>query len=156
ISDGVYKVMRLDELGRVMEEPTARDAVEAIRVKVLERGPDDNFTAVLVRTLDGSSPTPVLQEQTLPMTSPSSFDPSTSDRAALSRSPRSGGSTFAALLAVLALMAAAAALWLAWEGRTTADGRADEIARLHAQIDSLGVLVQELRNPFGPAAGELV
>ena len=69
ISDGIYKAMRLDELGAVMAEPTAGNAVEAIRRKVIERGPDDNFTAVLVRALPDSDPTPALHDRTLPMPS---------------------------------------------------------------------------------------
>lgn len=141
VSDGIYKAMRLDELGRVMEEPTAGAAVEAIRQKVLERGPDDNFTAVLVRALPDSQPTPVLHDRTLPMNQPSS-PPADHQRRA--------GSAAALGVALLALIAALAALWLLWQGRDAATTRADEVARLQAQVDSLEVLVQELRVPFGP------
>lgn len=152
ISDGVYKVMRLDELGAVMAEPTAGEAVEAIRQKVLERGPDDNFTAVLVRALPDSNPTPVLHERTLPMPGSATPSPPT----APAPSPRRGGSAAALVVAFLALLASLAALWLLWQGRTDAMARADEVARLQASVDSLSARVQELIDPFGPTAGDTV
>ncbi len=37
--------------------------VEAIRRKVEERGPEDNYTAVLVRVLGDDAPAPVAQNQ---------------------------------------------------------------------------------------------
>ena len=46
---GVYKSVRLDELARILEAPSAAEAVELIRRKVEERGPEDNYTAVLIR-----------------------------------------------------------------------------------------------------------
>ena len=142
ISDGIYKAMRLDELGLVMEEPTAGEAVEAIRVKVLERGPDDNFTAVLVRALADSNPTPVLHERTLPMNAPT---PS-----AAAPPPRRGGSAAAFGVALLALLAALAALWMIWQSQEASVSRADEITQLRATVDSLGALVQELAAPLEP------
>lgn len=148
ISDGVYKVMRLDELGRVMEAPTARAAVDAIRQKVLERGPDDNFTAVLVRALADSNPTPVLHDRTLPMSSappPAATPPR-----------RRGGSAAALAIAILALLASLAAVWLLWQGRTELIGRADELDRLRLEVDSLGALVQQLQDPFGPTVEQPV
>lgn len=147
ISDGVYKAMRLDELGRVMEESTARSAIEAIRQKVLERGPDDNFTAVLVRALPDSNPTPVLHDRTLPMNRADSPPPPTAPAGR-------GGSAAALVVAILALLASAAALWLLWQGRSESATRAEELGSLQARVDSLGALVQELQNPFGPTAGE--
>ncbi|HET7322422.1 MAG TPA: protein phosphatase 2C domain-containing protein, partial [Longimicrobiaceae bacterium] len=92
ISDGVYKVMRLDELGRLMDAPSAAAAVEAIRRKVEERGPEDNFTAVLVRAVGGASPAPAaLPEETLIM-----------DRSAPPPRPaRSGAALAAVVLAIL-------------------------------------------------------
>jgi protein phosphatase len=146
ISDGVYKAMRLDELGRVMEEPTARGAVEAIRVKVLERGPDDNFTAVLVRALSDSAPTPVLHDRTLPMAAPNPTVPPASHRAA--------GSSAALGVAILALLAAFAALWMFWRGQNSAVDRMQEVARLRAEVDSLAAAVQTLRAPFEPTLGQ--
>lgn len=53
ISDGVTKAMRLDELGHAMALPSAGAICEAVTRKVEERGPDDNYTAVAVRVLDG-------------------------------------------------------------------------------------------------------
>jgi serine/threonine protein phosphatase PrpC len=147
ISDGIYKAMRLDELGSVMEEPTARGAVEAIRQKVLERGPDDNFTAVLVRALPDSQPTPVLHDRTLPMNRPAAPSPAPPTRRA--------GSAAALGVAILALLASLAALWLLWQGRAESTSREDEIARLQAQVDSLGALVQELRTPLGPTVPDV-
>lgn len=122
VSDGIYKAMRLDELGQVMEAPTARDAVEAIRQKVLERGPDDNFTAVLVRALPDSQPTPVLNDRTLPMNRSSAPPPPPAGRR--------GGSAAALAVALLALLASLAALWLFWDGRDDAATRRGEMARL--------------------------
>jgi hypothetical protein len=142
VSDGIYKAMRLDELGRVMEEPSAGAAVEAIRQKVLERGPDDNFTAVLVRALADSQPTPVLHDRTLPMNRATAPPPAAP--------PRRSGSAPALALALVALLASLAALGLLWQGRSDATARADEIGRLRAEVDSLEVLVRELRAPFGP------
>jgi serine/threonine protein phosphatase PrpC len=146
ISDGVYKAMRLDELGRAMEEPTAEAAVEAIRQKVLERGPDDNFTAVLVRALNDANPTPVLHERTLPMNTPA--------RPPEAAPARRGGSALAMGLALLALLAALAALWLTWQARQEEATSAGAMERMQTQVDSLGVLVQELRTPFEPSLGE--
>lgn len=149
ISDGVYKVMRLDELASVMAEPSAQGAVEAIRQKVLERGPDDNFTAVLVRALPDANPTPVLTDRTLPMNRPAA-PPS----AAPPPPTRRAGSAAALAVAVLALLAALAALWLLWQGQSDATVREDELSRLRSDVDSLSALVQELRDPLGLTAGE--
>ncbi|HEX6068483.1 MAG TPA: protein phosphatase 2C domain-containing protein [Longimicrobiaceae bacterium] len=147
ISDGVYKAMRLDELSQAMEEPTARAAVEAIRVKVLERGPDDNFTAVLVRALADSAPTPILHDRTLPMAAPNPSAPPPPRHAA--------GSSSAALgVAILALLAAFAALWMFWQGQNSAVDRMEEVSRLRAEVDSLAAAVQTLREPFEPTLGE--
>jgi hypothetical protein len=144
ISDGVYKAMRLDELGQVMQEPTARHAVEAIRSKVLERGPDDNFTAVLVRALPDATPTPVLHDRTLPMAStPRSAAPAPDPH-------RHGGGSSAALgLAIVALLASLAALWMFWHGQNSGVDRSEELRQLRADVDSLGAVVDQLRSPFG-------
>jgi hypothetical protein len=147
ISDGIYKAMRLDELGRVMEEPTAQGAVEAIRQKVLERGPDDNFTAVLVRAMPDSQPTPVLHDRTLPM--------NRSPAPPAAAPARRRGSAAALVVAILALLASLGALWLLWQARAEATSRAGEIDVLRAQMDSISALVQELREPFGPTVPEL-
>jgi len=67
-SDGVTKAMRLDELGDAMALPSAAGACEAIARKVEERGPDDNYTAVVVRVLgDGDQ---AASDATLPNPGP--------------------------------------------------------------------------------------
>ncbi|WP_420130189.1 PP2C family protein-serine/threonine phosphatase [Longimicrobium sp.] len=53
VSDGVTKAMRLDELGHAMALPSSESICQSITRKVEERGPDDNYTAVAVRVLDG-------------------------------------------------------------------------------------------------------
>ena len=40
-----------------------------------------------------------------------------------------------------------------WQGRASAEASGQELERLQSQVDSLGVLVQELRDPFGLSAG---
>jgi hypothetical protein len=70
VSDGVYKAMRLDELAELMAMPSAASACDALRRKVEERGPDDNYTAVLVRALggpDGGAPRVQTDDRTEPM-----------------------------------------------------------------------------------------
>ncbi len=54
ISDGVTKAMRLDELGQAMALGSSEAICQSITRKVEERGPDDNYTAVAVRVLDGA------------------------------------------------------------------------------------------------------
>ncbi|HET8655139.1 MAG TPA: protein phosphatase 2C domain-containing protein [Longimicrobiaceae bacterium] len=136
ISDGVYKELRLEELARLMGAPTADAAVEAIRRKVEERGPEDNFTAVLVRALGDP-------EQTLVMDHP----PTTPAR----RPSRSGAGVAALMLAILALVAAGTAFWFARQAR---DAAADhtEIRQLRTEVDSLRTQLQRLEEPFGPSA----
>ncbi|HEX8672086.1 MAG TPA: hypothetical protein VF710_09365 [Longimicrobium sp.] len=51
VSDGITKAMRLDELGEAMTVGDSSTTCEAIARKVEERGPDDNYTAVVVRVL---------------------------------------------------------------------------------------------------------
>lgn len=53
VSDGVTKAMRLDELGHAMALPSSESICQSITRKVEERGPDDNYTVVAVRVLDG-------------------------------------------------------------------------------------------------------
>lgn len=148
VSDGIYKAMRLDELGAVMAEPSAGTAVEAIRRKVLERGPDDNFTAVLVRALPDADPTPALHDRTLPMP-PSSSDRGSSAPAA-PPPQRRGVSILALLAALLALGASAAALWLLGVVRDDAAARSTDIFLLQQRVDSLGAAVRDVTEPFGP------
>jgi len=64
-SDGVTKAMRLDELGEAMTLASSAAACEAITQKVEERGPDDNYTAVVVRALP-DDPNAAPSDATLP------------------------------------------------------------------------------------------
>jgi serine/threonine protein phosphatase PrpC len=146
VSDGVYKSVRLDELSRILEAPSAAEAVELIRRKVEERGPEDNYTAVLVRALgSGATPTPVFDAQTSTMEQPRSapFNPP----------PRRSG--LGALATILALLALAAAGYAVWSGRQAAETGAGrtEIDQLRAEVDSLRLQVQQMSAPFGPTPG---
>ena len=147
VSDGVYKSVRLDELSRIMEAPTAAEAVEQIRRKVEERGPEDNYTAVLVRALgSGAAHTPVFDADSRTMEQPRStpFAPAPPRRSALA--------ALATLLALLALAAAGYALWTTRQATEDGVGRT-EIDQLRAEVDSLRLQVQQLSSPFGPTAG---
>jgi serine/threonine protein phosphatase PrpC len=142
VSDGVYKSMRLDELARAMAAGTAGDACETIRRKVEERGPEDNYTAVLVRALGAAGgPAPAAGEATEPMSAPSVAAP-------LRRSAWGG---FAAALALAALVLSGLALWTAREARTGGVERV-ELESLRIEVDSLRALITQLREPFGPTA----
>jgi protein phosphatase len=62
-TDGVYRHLDDDELAAIMQtasEPQA--AADEIRRQVLDRGADDNLTAVIVQTGDGAS-TPVTKDR---------------------------------------------------------------------------------------------
>ncbi|HEU4454658.1 MAG TPA: protein phosphatase 2C domain-containing protein [Longimicrobium sp.] len=149
-SDGVTKTMRLDELGQAMALPSAAAAVEAVVAKVEERGPDDNFTAVVVRVL-GDDGTSTQESPTLAAPRPYTSVPhqdSTVERPARAttfnppddvtpnrRSPLAG---VAAALAVLALALAGYAAFAASRG-SSADLQAAraEIAALRGSVDSL-------------------
>lgn len=152
VSDGVSKVMRLDELGAAMSAGTARVGLEALRQKVQERGPDDNFTAVLVRALPDGEQSAPLHEQTLPMSGPLTPTPSAPASAPPPKSGRAA-SIVALLIALLALVSAGAAFWLFWQEQQAAGARAMEVERLEFRVDSLGALVQQIRDPFGPTIG---
>lgn len=151
-SDGVTKTMRLDELGEAMALGSSSAACEAITRKVEERGPDDNYTAVVVRVLpdDGSA---ALADATLP--SPGAAAASTPARRAgheetvLARrgtlndtdddvtTNRSPLGPLAAALAVLALgLGGYAALTGSQARGAAADARAD-VAALRTHVDSL-------------------
>lgn len=145
VSDGIYKSVRLDELAKLMQAPTAAEAVESIRRKVEERGPEDNFTAVLVRALGGANANaPVFSDQTRIMESPS---------IGVTRvPPRSRGSALATLLALLALAAAGFAIWSARQVDEGAAARS-EMEALRAEVDSLRALMTPPSSPFGPTSG---
>ncbi|MBW3628390.1 MAG: protein phosphatase 2C domain-containing protein [Gemmatimonadetes bacterium] len=147
VSDGVYKSVRLDELSRILESPSAAEAVELIRRKVEERGPEDNYTAVLIRALEGgaSSNTRVLpaQSRTMDQTRSAPFNPP---------ARRSGLGALATLLALLALAGAGYAIWSGRQASGTGVQRT-EMDQLRAEVDSLRLQVQQLSSPFGPTAG---
>ena len=150
ISDGVSKAMRLDELGTALGAPSAAAACEMIRRKVEERGPDDNYTAAVVRVLGGRpvSPAPMvpMEDSTLPNPPPLAAAP------AAPRRRGSGSIVVVGLLTLVALAVAAFALWTAWELRGETVPRT-ELERLQAEVDSLRTRVFELQEPFGPSAG---
>lgn len=143
ISDGVYKAMRLDELGTAMAASSAAAGCELIRSKVEERGPDDNYTAVLVRAVGPGAPAPITSERTDPM--------ETSKPAPA----RSGWSVATLLLSIVALAAAGFALWTSLQLRTLAAERTQTVEQLRAQLDSLRSQLSELSDPFGPTAAPL-
>jgi serine/threonine protein phosphatase PrpC len=163
ISDGVTKAMRLDELGEAMALPSSQSICEAVTRKVEERGPDDNFTVVAVRVLDGGGsentmpappPRPSAPPQPVPVVhSPPAGGP---DRPAAPpnlinppedvdvngrRSSKLGG--LALLLALLALALAGYAAWAASQNRGTDPA-------VTAQIDSLRTEVATMRTAVVP------
>lgn len=155
VSDGVTKAMRLDELGQAMALASSQAICESITRKVEERGPDDNYTVVAVRVLDGGGggdtmPAPSRRDATLtslppapaarPADAPRNLfnPPPETDLNGPRRPSRLGG--IALLLAVLALALAAYAAWAATRQR----GGDDDDA-LTAQVDSLRNEVRTLR-----------
>lgn len=124
ISDGVSKAMRLDELGVALAAPSASEACELIARKVEERGPDDNYTAVVVGLsggVDGGAPAPP----------PSPLSPGP-----VKRTPSSPWLPLLAVVAMLALGASAFAWWSTRElGARVAER--SELARVEERLDSL-------------------
>lgn len=144
VSDGVYKAMRLDELADLMTLRSASAACDALRQKVEERGPDDNYTAVLVRALGGPANAggeARLDDRTEPMMHVNSRPTSPSRGGALA--------PIAALLALLALAVAGYALWSTTRSASRVAERV-EVEQLRETVDSLRLQVQELTEPFGP------
>lgn len=143
VSDGVTKAMRLDELGAALALPPAQ-AVEGIARKVEERGPDDNYTAVVVRVADESDtatiPHPAAAAGAAAPTAsnPRVFDPPP----AVTRTQRTSPLAWIALL--LALASAGAAGWaLLAQRRADAAPRATaaQVDSLRARLDSLSARV---------------
>jgi serine/threonine protein phosphatase PrpC len=155
VSDGVTKAMRLDELGHAMALPSSESICQSITRKVEERGPDDNYTAVAVRVLDGGGGDTMPAPPPRPSSSTASAASGSTASAASANAPRNlfnppaetdlngprrpsrlGG--IALLLAALALALAAYAAWAASQSRG-----ADPV--LVAQVDSLRNEVRTLR-----------
>ncbi|MBA4156567.1 MAG: protein phosphatase 2C domain-containing protein [Gemmatimonadetes bacterium] len=155
ISDGVTKAMRLDELGRAMAAPTAAAACDVIRRKVEERGPDDNFTAVVVRIVGaaGASAAAPSSSAATPSAAPYTVQPSRT--APVTSAPRSPGTVVIGLLALLALLASGVAFWMVRDTQTrgaqSADADRARVEQLRQQVDSLRARVAEIEEPFGPA-----
>jgi len=135
--------MRIDEIGDALGEADAGSACDAIRKRVLERGADDNFTAVVVR-IPGSTASEPVSRPPPPRFSQPGVLPVSSPR-------RSVGTVVVGLLALLALLAAGAAFWTVREMRESAPERT-EVDRLRSELDSLRERVRGLEEPFGPAA----
>jgi protein phosphatase len=132
ISDGVYKAMRMDEIGLALASATTEDAAEAIRNKVAERGADDNYTAVVVRARGG--PAAAVPPPTSAASMP--HDSTPAER-------RPGAAPGIALaLAVLAMVLAIAAFWTDRERDT-------QLEQLQTRVDSLGSMVRQMVDPFG-------
>ena len=144
ISDGVYKVMRMDELSAAMAAATPAETCETVRRKVHERGPDDNYTAVMVRALGG----PVAAPVAIP---PPGIESTGMTRTVEGPAKRSAAGGIALAVAALALALAAFALWSAREAGTDAEGRA-QIERLRIEVDSLRALLADGAEPLGPTA----
>jgi len=147
ISDGVYKAMRLDELSAALDFGSIDDACGAIRRKVEERGPDDNFTAVLVRALNVPAARPGIAGGA-DRTPPSNSMPRQSTPANPRRSRAAAVTTG---IALVALIVAVLAFWNSREGRLEAAQHSDFV-QLRSQVDSLRSVVDELIDPFGPSA----
>jgi PPM family protein phosphatase len=143
VSDGVYKAMRLDELSTLMTMRSSSAACDALRQKVEERGPDDNYTAVLVRALGGPAAATPADDRTEPMMHPTARQPASSGRSMLA--------PIATLVALIALALAGYTLWSATQSEPNMVQRA-EVERLQATVDSLRLQVQEISDPFDPVA----
>jgi PPM family protein phosphatase len=144
VSDGIYKAMRLDEIGDAMAASTSSEVSEAIRRKVEERGADDNFTALFVRAVDGANGPAIAPPMSRSHAMRSSSMPEDSKRSAMAG--------IAAALGVLALVLSGIAIWTA---REVSDAAADrvEMERLRGEVDSLRAIVDQIRYPlFQPSA----
>ena len=159
VSDGVTKAMRLDELGDAMALASSAAICEAVTRKVEERGPDDNYTAVAVRVLDGGGgdtvPAPPRRTATAQAAAPPPSTPAPGGAASAAPAPRNlfnpppevdvnaprRSSPLGGIALVLALLALALAGYAAWA--VTQDRGADPAAA--AQMDSLRREVAGLR-----------
>lgn len=155
ISDGVTKAMRLDELGHAMALGSSQAICDAVTRKVEERGPDDNYTAVAVRVLDGGgdtmpAPPPrpsasaaAAGDHTVSMPPAPGRDPSPAPRNLVNTrededvNARRGGGILPLLIALLALGLAGYAAWAASQNRGADPAVAAEIDSLRAEVASL-------------------
>lgn len=140
-SDGISKATRLDELGEAMGAPSAAAVVETVRRKVEERGPDDNYTAVVVR-LGGDGGAPAAREDDTqpepPQRGAPIFNPATTVNPTPRRASPLGGIALFLSLAALAL-----AGWAAWSGMEARERTASraEVDSLRTEVDSIRALV---------------
>lgn len=152
VSDGITKAMRLDELGAVLAAQDAEEACRAIERKVEERGPDDNYTAVVVRVLDGAHDPDVTRERTeaLPARAPAAAAPPRPGSANTPpvfnpptpvTQPRRGGSPLGAAALALSLLALALGGYAAW----AASRAGSAPLPLEARVDSLERVVASMR-----------
>lgn len=156
LSDGVYKAMRLDELNHAMGAESALATCDAIRRKVEERGADDNYTAIQVRILTGPGVTGASAARRSTMTTPGT--PEGGLRPTGEAHPSHGrrnSSWPSLLLSAVALLLALAALALAGGAAGRGD-QAREIEELRSELEALQIQINEVRDPFGPAAPPLV
>jgi serine/threonine protein phosphatase PrpC len=145
VSDGVTKATRLDELGELLALPSAEAACAAILRKVDERGPDDNFTAVVMRiTPDGgdpnatlSNPPPAAAASPVAAADSRTHTAHYPDEADVTSTRRSPLGALATALAVLGLALAGFALWTAMQARDAGTGRDAQIQALRHTVDSL-------------------
>lgn len=180
VSDGVTKAMRLDELGDAMSLASAEGICHSITRKVEERGPDDNYTAVAVRVLDGGGGDTMPAPQRPPAVAAVAAHQSRAGASASPEAPRNvfnpppetdlngprrpsrtGG--IALLLAVLALALAGYAAYAASRPRGADPALAAQIDSLRTEVrtlraraavgaDSLGVRTDSLAVPAVPGA----
>jgi serine/threonine protein phosphatase PrpC len=159
-SDGVTKAMRLDELGETMTLPSSAAACEAITAKVEERGPDDNYTAVVVRVLpddpgaapsDATLPNPGARAAAAAAARPAPDE--TVDRPRSVAAARSGpfnppddvttkSSPLGPIAALLAVLALALGAWAAVTGnqaRSAAEATRADVAALRRSVDSMAL-----------------
>jgi serine/threonine protein phosphatase PrpC len=172
VSDGVTKAMRLDELGDAMALPSAQAICDAVTRKVEERGPDDNYTAVAVRVLDGgasentmpappprpSAAVPIPVSQTAQPTHSHSTPAGGPDGSATPRNlfnpPEDvdvNGPRRSSKLGGIALLLAALALGLAGYSVWSASQDHGSAAAVRAELDSLRAEVASLRAAATPA-----
>jgi serine/threonine protein phosphatase PrpC len=155
VSDGVTKAMRLDELGDAMALGSSQAICEAVTRKVEERGPDDNYTAVAVRVLDGGGgdtvPAPPRRDAStaFAQTNPAAGTAPAAETRTLFNPPPEvdvnaprRSSPLAGIALLLALLALALAGWLAYRGMQATPAQDPATA---AQIDSLRREVAGLR-----------